>query len=102
MTIIATFPKYHLEEHNVLFAAVPAGGVGIAIIILDRPGRFMGGSAAVNLAEFNIDVSAPGFHTTAIARLNFGDAITQVRAFIQNNSGVVQDISCHYMLWIGT
>lgn len=77
-----------IETHIIPRAAIPNGTTQI-VIVLDKPGRFVGASVCIDSSETAaiVDNCDTIIVADALTELTYGESITQMRVLLQNSAG---------------
>jgi len=84
MTIIFSNSEMWIESHEVSLAPA-AGATTFSTIVLDKAGRYIGGSATSSCNNSNNTLINSGIRDNANNPLVFGTAIVDFRAWVRND-----------------
>lgn len=99
MTILFTNSELVIQSYILTQVAVPMGGNFDQTVTLDKGGRFVGGSATAGEAPSGPLLRAPLLVNSAGTVIAYGDALTQIRVIMRNESGA-QNLTVHVVVFI--
>jgi len=109
LTIVATFPDFHVENHRVVFNIEDAAGEYVsADVNVDKGGRYLGSSTTINGGASNdnsqrIAAVQLGLRAPVAKDAFFGDEVTQIRARLLKDAGTAGTtaVAVEMLIWIG-